>query len=417
MGQFYTVQELSANQSKTPEGYLLCESVPIARTGEQLYACTEVPIDPTPTGVIRVMREPDQVFRPETLSSFEGKPVTLTHPDDKVDPASWREVAVGTATNVRRGAGIEDDYVFADLLITDAEAIAAIEAAKSKGAPMQVSCGYDAEYEQLEPGVGRQFNIVGNHVALVERGRAGSRCAIKDEEIIMSKPTPKAPASTWWDRASAAFMKRDAKALRTAMKDADGPGDEEDEDDDKATKDDVAEVKKTCDALQKTVDGLPAVIAKAVKDAMEEEKKPPTEDEVALAAQEAEKLDGGEVMTGDSLVALMSRVEILTPGAAVPTGDAVKTKGLAGRIMRGALVKATADAKTGPVIAPIVAGVDFKTLTVDALRPLFNAAVEVARIANNTSGRHDAPRTTKDFGRTVTPAEINAQNAKFYGKA
>lgn len=413
MGQFYVPQELSERWSKTPEGYLLCEAVPIARTGEQLYACTEVPIEPTASGVIRIMREPQEVFRPETVASFEGKSVTLVHPDEPVGPSNWQSLSRGVVQNVRRGTGIEDDYLFADLLVTDAEAIAAIEKAKGDGKPMQVSCGYDAEYEQLEPGVGRQLNIVGNHVALVERGRAGPRCAIKDEEIKMPTPAkPKTPAATWWDKAVLAVMKRDPGAMRTVMQDADGPGTEP-EDEPNPVADEVAELKEKLPSM--IADSIAAAF-KARDEAMAENKPTPVDDEVALAAEAAAKLDGGEVMTGDTLAALMSRVEILTPGASVPTGDAVKTKGLPGRVMRAALVKATADSKTGPVIAPVTAGLDLATATYDAIRPVFNAAVELARAANNSGGRNDAPRTTKDFGRRVTPAEMNAAAAAHWTK-
>lgn len=415
MGQFYVPQELSERWSKTPEGYLLCEAVPIARTGEQLYACTEVPIEPTASGVIRIMREPQEVFRPETITSFEGKSVTLVHPDEPVGPNNWQALSRGVVQNVRRGTGIEDDYLFADLLVTEAEAIAAIEKAKGDGKPMQVSCGYDAEYEQLEPGVGRQLNIVGNHVALVERGRAGPRCAIKDEEIKMPTPAKaKTPAATWWDKAVAAVMKRDPGAMRAVMRDADGPGHEEpDGDEPNPVADELAELKKNMPGM--IADSIAAAF-KARDEALAEQKPTPVDDEVALAAEKAAKLDGGEVMTGDTLAALMSRVEILTPGVAVPTGDAVKTKGLPGRIMRAALVKATADSKTGPVIAPVTAGLDLTTATYDAIRPVFNAAVELARAANNSGGRSDAPRTTKDFGRRVTPAEMNAAAAAHWTK-
>ena len=34
----------------------------------------------------------------------------------------------------------------------------------------------------VEKGIGRQTNIIGNHVALVVKGRAGSRCAIADKD-------------------------------------------------------------------------------------------------------------------------------------------------------------------------------------------------------------------------------------------
>jgi len=44
----------------------------------------------------------------------------------------------------------------------------------------EVSCGYDAQYEQIEKGKGKQREIIGNHVALVTKGRAGNRCTIQD---------------------------------------------------------------------------------------------------------------------------------------------------------------------------------------------------------------------------------------------
>jgi hypothetical protein len=47
----------------------------------------------------------------------------------------------------------------------------------------EVSAGYDAAYEQLGPGRARQYEIVGNHTALVERGRCGPACAIGDKEM------------------------------------------------------------------------------------------------------------------------------------------------------------------------------------------------------------------------------------------
>ena len=46
----------------------------------------------------------------------------------------------------------------------------------------EVSCGYEAEYEQTGDGEGIQTNIVGNHIALVEQGRAGQSYAINDHK-------------------------------------------------------------------------------------------------------------------------------------------------------------------------------------------------------------------------------------------
>ncbi len=43
---FYTTEQISEHISKTPEGFLLCESVPIARVGDYEYSKDEVPIEP-----------------------------------------------------------------------------------------------------------------------------------------------------------------------------------------------------------------------------------------------------------------------------------------------------------------------------------------------------------------------------------
>lgn len=71
----YTVHRLGPKRALTPEGFLLCEDVPVARTGEMLYGPGEVPVEPGPDGLIRISRTPDEVFRPETLASCIGKPV------------------------------------------------------------------------------------------------------------------------------------------------------------------------------------------------------------------------------------------------------------------------------------------------------------------------------------------------------
>jgi len=46
--RYYTTHSLSPNIEETPEGYLLCRDVPIARTGVQEYLSEEVPVEPGP---------------------------------------------------------------------------------------------------------------------------------------------------------------------------------------------------------------------------------------------------------------------------------------------------------------------------------------------------------------------------------
>ena len=180
--RYYTAAQLSERISETPEGFLLCQGVPVARAGELLYAEGELTAEDgsdaieAKDGIIKVTRGTDDLFSPETIASFEGKPVTLNHPEDFVAPDNWREVAVGHMQNVREGEGEDADKLLADLLITDREAIYAIKSKTMR----EVSLGYDAEYEQLEPGKGKQTNIMGNHIALVRRGRNGPSVAIRD---------------------------------------------------------------------------------------------------------------------------------------------------------------------------------------------------------------------------------------------
>ncbi len=89
---FHLEERLGENQGLTPEGFLLCENVPIARTGLMMYGAGEIHVngeflDGDDKGLIRVTRHEDDVFHPRTLSSFEGKSVTDDHPPEGVDPA------------------------------------------------------------------------------------------------------------------------------------------------------------------------------------------------------------------------------------------------------------------------------------------------------------------------------------------
>jgi hypothetical protein len=175
--RFYIEEQLSENIGRTPEGFLICKDVPITRIGEFLYKESEVPVQAGADGLVRIQRDEPDVFAEDTIKSFEGKPVTIDHPDQAVTPDNWSDLAVGHASNVRRGDGVQADLLLADLTITTAKAIELIEAGLR-----EISCGYDANYEQISEGYGRQKDIVGNHVALVMKGRAGARCAIADKE-------------------------------------------------------------------------------------------------------------------------------------------------------------------------------------------------------------------------------------------
>lgn len=169
----YYGQKISPHLSHTPEGYLICQAVPIGRTGDMQYMARELNINDggDPERLIAVSRDAAELFALESIASFEGKPVTDEHPQEDVAPDNWGNYARGHAQNVRK----DGDFLVADLLITDPTLINEVE----NGAKREVSCGYNCDVEE-SGGKYRQTNIRGNHIAIVPNGRAGHDVAIKD---------------------------------------------------------------------------------------------------------------------------------------------------------------------------------------------------------------------------------------------
>ncbi|MDH0638204.1 DUF2213 domain-containing protein [Pseudomonas sp. GD03860] len=422
-GRWFAPERLSARQSMTPEGFLLCEAVPIARTGTLLYDESELVNEDGPLieggsgGLVTIERNADEVFRAETIASFEGKPVTLTHPDDFVNPSNWRELSMGITQNVRRGDGVESDLMLADLLITDSAAIEDV-----RNGLRQVSCGYDAEYEQLAVGRGRQTNIVGNHVALVERGRCGPRCAIGDSDEMRTTDA-KTQKRTWMDRVRTAFKAKDEAALEEALEESKTEDEEaEEESKEKAKTGDSA----TLDAILKAVNSLSTRVGdmegkvdELTKDEDEDDDSSETEDDI-LNAEEAEHTSeaGGKTYTGDAvlLTDLRSRAEILAPGISFATRDSkVKTTDHICACQRQALKTAMATDGGKTVVEPFLMGRALDQMTPEQVSAAFTGASELARQRNNAAGTRNSI-TTKDFGRTASVADINKRNREFWSQ-
>ena len=160
-------ERLSEHRCKTPEGYLICTDAILARTGKQTYRKNEIFKDSDDDTEIEVDRTEDEVFSPQTLASFENKPVTVEHPDEDVNVHNYKEYAVGFVRDVHRGVVNGQPVILGNLVITDEKTIQEIE----NGEHTDLSCGYDCDIVD-EPNP-CQRNIRGNHVALCECGRAG----------------------------------------------------------------------------------------------------------------------------------------------------------------------------------------------------------------------------------------------------
>ncbi len=174
----YFATKLSPNMSQTPNGFLICKNVPIARTGEQEYLGSELELDDERRDkIVKVIREESEVFSPETLASFEGTIFTDEHPSGEVTTQNVQYLQKGFVKDVRRGEGADADKILADIIVTDPVTIVEIV----NDGKREISCGYKFVCSE-ENGKIYQRQIRGNHVALVDAGRAGKDVAIKDSK-------------------------------------------------------------------------------------------------------------------------------------------------------------------------------------------------------------------------------------------
>jgi len=450
MTLFHTTERLGKVQSVSREGFLICEGVPVSRTGDLLYAPGELPIAPGPDGLIHVHRSEDAVFHPDAISSFEGKSIVDLHPGVDVTPANWRRFAVGHMQNVRRGTGDQSHVLLADLVIKDAAAIREVRAGKRS-----VSLGYDASYSVTKPGFADQTNIIGNHVALVPQGRCGPTCSIGDEAMS----TTTTGSRTWMDRIRSAFQAQDETMLAAALAEAPVGGGGSGgpvinvhaaSTGDKAAPDIKEFVKVTADAMTALnaavkdigakVAALDAKVVGIVTKDGEREDAAVKVAEIALAEARAakEKADAAEedkektktadAATKDSVALAsvfqdcVSRAETLVPGVAIPTFDAkarfADTEAALCGFRRKVLTAAQAAVPSrAHVNAVLPAGSDLATMTCDSVGFVFQGATELAKAANNRgagAGRAGLLSGTEQHKGPMTPAQINEMNRKFY---
>ena len=180
MPTVYVADRISDNIARTPEGFLLCRDVVIARTATrvpQRYRGEELGLEGS-REMYDVWRLPSEVFAPRALHSGEGKPITSPHPPEFLGPSNTNWYQKGHIQNIRRGGELEDgeEALIADLIITDAALIEQVEG----GFLRDVSLGYKCVYVQRDDGTIEQTQLLVNHAAIVEKGRAGSEVSIAD---------------------------------------------------------------------------------------------------------------------------------------------------------------------------------------------------------------------------------------------
>ena len=234
----------------TPEGYLRAWAS-IARTGIQHYTDAD-------GSVRREYRPEEEVASPDSLASFAGKAITSEHPPVLLDAANTKDYQVGfSGTEVVYDNG----FVKAVMTITDQDTIERI----MRGDAREVSAGYRVNYDPT-PGVtesgehydGIQKEIIGNHIAVVRRGRAGPQVKLHldrqdaaDPSLLSIEENTTMSAKVVFDGAEFEVTESVALAITKEREDA---------------KMSYEDMKKKYDELQAAADSM-----KSEMDAMEKE--------------------------------------------------------------------------------------------------------------------------------------------------
>jgi hypothetical protein len=248
---------------RLPNGFVRAEGY-LTRSGIFVYRDAQ-------GKTVRELRPPEEVMHADSLASFGLMPVTNEHPSELLTADNTKQFAVGS---VSESVVPEGDKVRAVLMITDASAIEALDAGKS-----ELSCGYTADVVQQagvwqgQPYDAIQRNIRGNHVALVDAGRAGPACSIRmdaagaAQEILMGDVMIELGGSQYSVPAEmvAEFVKQvEAKGLKPMMGDAKPDAAQAASAEMAAVK---ADAQRKLDALQARLDGLQSeASAKALRE-------------------------------------------------------------------------------------------------------------------------------------------------------
>lgn len=397
--KYFFKARLGNTRFQLADGSVLFKDVPIGRTGEQEYDATERPeLVPDARGKVIVRRTPEEVFSERAMASFESMAVTIGHPRDFngeiifVTPENWRQLANGHIQNVRRGQGSESDLLLADVIVKTPEGLQAIDDGDD-----EVSCGYDADYEQISPGLANQSAITGNHLALVPNGRAGFRCKIGDAMPSTTK--------NWFTRLLKARKTNDAAEMANLI---DNPPDNMTGDNDDVTSSMTPggvvinlapQAPMPAPTLPVTTDSEEDIPewGKALIAAVEKltPAAPTTVDE-----DEDEKGEVEGAVTGDAAY----RADLIQPGIQLPA----KAKPTAFKRQ----ILAAADQS---LVRSIVGDADVTSLKKATVDMAFNAVSELAKNRNTSAQTVDSFRTMTT-NTTKSIAEINKAAKEIWAK-
>jgi len=152
----------------------------IARTGIMYYKageCGNLFHDRDPESIVKVMTRESELFAKDSLDSYFSSPITIGHPSQDVNVSNAKELRKGHLDGVPFADG---QQLMGTIVIDDAEAIGLV----SEGT-VELSSGHTCDVVMADGDVDwdcEKINIRANHIAIVQKGRAGS-ARIADEEL------------------------------------------------------------------------------------------------------------------------------------------------------------------------------------------------------------------------------------------
>ena len=175
--KFVDKAPLEGTKILSDTGFLVAEAFAV-RTGIQEYLGSEVGLSDE-LAIVKVYRPEEEVRSPDSLVSFSHIPITIDHPAVDVDTNNWKDLAVGEVSTEAKWV---DNKIALPLILKDKKSIDLVNSGVR-----ELSAGYTCDLE-FTPGVtdsGERYdaiqrNIRANHLAIVQRGRAGSECRIGD---------------------------------------------------------------------------------------------------------------------------------------------------------------------------------------------------------------------------------------------
>lgn len=156
------------------------ENNPITKVGVFPYLGKQISSDCEPNKIYWVLRPKEELFKQKTLDSLKLLPLVNEHEMLGKDctPAEEKGIEGTLGQNVSHN----DDTIFNDIKIFSEDM-----KDKIKGGKKELSLGYWCDYEKQSGTYnGQRYdyiqkNIIGNHLALVDKGRMGSDVRVYDK--------------------------------------------------------------------------------------------------------------------------------------------------------------------------------------------------------------------------------------------